>query len=211
MRYTPRPDCQIPGLADIYERYLTRHPGSFVEVGAFDGYTVSNTWPLAEAGWTGLYIEPQPIQVKACRFFHRDHPNIRVAEVGISDHEGRLDLYEIGECSTFVWDKSAVDWGGDPSRKISVGVTTLDKCLEAHQWEVGFDVLVIDVEQHELQVLKGFSVRRWLPRLVIIEAHELDRALERNWKALPIAQYFGANGYTKVYADHINSIFLRQI
>jgi FkbM family methyltransferase len=209
MRYTPRPDCQIPRLADIYEEHLGDEIGFFVEVGAFDGMTVSNTVFLAEAGWRGLYIEPHPAFARSCRVNHVDHPNITVLETAISDSEGETYLFEIGECSTLVWDKSAVDWGGSVDRKVKVPVTTLDKALEESGVKPGFHLLVIDVEQNELNVLNPFNISKWSPKLVIVEAHEKDPAPERNWKAGPIDAYFSQHGYRKIYSDHINSIYLR--
>ena len=209
MRYTPRADCQIPGLADIYAEHLPEALGRFVEVGASEGVAVSNTVFLAEAGWTGLYVEPHPVAVKLCVQNHAQHPNIVVANTAISSYSGEADLFDIGECSTLVWDKSAIDWGGSPQKKFRVRVTTLDLLLDGLRWEPGFELLVIDVEQSELKVLSGFDIRRWQPRLVIIEAHEKDNAPERNCKAAPINAWFDRYGYRKIYADHINSVFVR--
>lgn len=209
MLYTPRADCQIPGLAAIYAQYLPVTPGRFVEVGACDGVSVSNTVFLAEAGWTGLYVEPHPVTFKLCVQNHAQHSNITVANTAISSYSGEAELFDIGECSTLVWDKSAIDWGGDRSKKFTVRVTTLDLLLDSLGWKPGFELLVIDVEQNELKVLAGFDIWRWQPGLVIIEAHEKDNAPERNCKAPGINAYFERYGYRKVYTDHINAIFVR--
>lgn len=209
MRYSPRADCQIPVLADLYEAHLPEGNGRFVEVGAFDGATVSNTVFLTEAGWQGLYIEPHPAHAELCRMNHLDHLSVTVVEKAVSNQAGLADLYEIGECSTLVWDKSAIDWGGKQERKVQVETCTLDTILQELAWTPGFELLVIDVEQNELKVLWGFDIDRWKPRMVIIEAHEKDNEPARNCKAPPINEYFQVHGYAKVYSDHINSIFLR--
>jgi FkbM family methyltransferase len=208
MRYTPRADCQIPGLADIYAQHLPETPGRFVEVGAFDGATVSNTVFLAEAGWTGLYVEPHPDFAKLCSANHAQHPKVSVANTAISNYTGQADLFVIGECSTLVWDKSAVDWGGDRNHKITVPVMPLNDLLDSSKWKPVFELLVIDVEQNEMKVLAGFDIQRWQPHLVIIEAHELDSAPERSCKAPLINEWFRRNGYRKIYADHINNIYM---
>lgn len=209
MKFTARPDCQIPTLSEIYERYLP-DMGRFVEVGAYDGVTISNTVMLTEAGWTGLYIEPHPVYAEKCDAHHGGRPNIHLEQVAISDFDGTADLYDIGECSSIVWDQNAVDWGGNKERKFTVPVTTLDGLLTRLNWQPNFELLVIDVEQSELKVLAGFSLLRWLPKMAIIETHEKDRAAIRNYKAAPIDEYFcERGGYAKIYADHINSIFIR--
>lgn len=68
-------------------------------------------------------------------------------------------------------------------------------------------ISLLDVEEAELDVLAGFDVNRWMPRVVFIETHEKDREAIRNWKAAPIGKFFGDAGYEKLYADHINTIF----
>lgn len=209
MSYLPRPDCQIPTLGQIYDEHLPEAFGRFVEVGAFDGATYSNTVMLAEAGWHGLYIEPIPQHAADCRKNHKEHSGIHVVQTAVSDRIGEAELYLIGECSSLVWDQNAVDWGGKLDRKITVPTTTLDALLEKMRWEPRFEVLVVDVEQHELAVLGGFSLGKWLPKLAIIETHEKDTAAIRNFKAGPISAYFHNFQYRKVYADHINSIFVR--
>lgn len=209
MRYTPRPDCQIPTLGQIYEAHLPLDADRFVEIGAYDGVKFSNTVMLAEAGWEGLYVEPHPQFAAECRENHKGHSRISVAQTAISDFEGQTELFLIGECSSIVWDQNAVDWGGKQDKKIAVPVTTLDRLLERRQVAPKFNLLVIDVEQNELNVLKGFTIGNWQPGMVIIEAHEKDAAAIRNHKAFPISQYFDVNGYRKVYADHINTIFVR--
>lgn len=40
--------------------YFAGRIGIFLDVGAFDGATFSNTWPLAQLGWSGVCVEPSP-------------------------------------------------------------------------------------------------------------------------------------------------------
>lgn len=207
--YTPRKDCQIPNLADIYQAHFPTGTGRFVEVGAFDGVTYSNTVFLAEAGWEGLYVEPNPVQAENCRLNHASRPGIKVAEFAVSNYDGEAELYDIGECSTLVWDKTAINWGGDINRKFRVKCKTLDHILEDAVWKPGFELLVIDVENNEVNVLTGFDCKKWSPRMVIIEAHEKDGEPSRSIKSFAINTYFTNAGYQKVQADHINSIFVR--
>ena len=52
--YTLSLTCQIPDLDKIYTKYFGEDTDRiFVEVGAFDGESVSNTSCLADAGWKG--------------------------------------------------------------------------------------------------------------------------------------------------------------
>lgn len=49
-------------------RHLPEHGGFFVEAGANDGYTQSNTYWLERfCGWEGILIEPIPALAKHAR------------------------------------------------------------------------------------------------------------------------------------------------
>ena len=39
---------------------LGPNPGYFIEIGGFDGVTLSNTYLLEQQGWSGLLVEPLP-------------------------------------------------------------------------------------------------------------------------------------------------------
>lgn len=207
MRFNVPADCQIPGLVDFYERHFPNPTGTFVEIGAFDGRVVSNTCGLADAGWTGYYVEAHPEFARVCGLNHAKNPGVRVFNTAVGDHQGEIDLYVVGECSSTVWNQTTRDWGGSLDRKIRVPITTLDELLERMGVQPAFELLIIDVEGAELGVLAGFTVGRWQPQMVIIETHEMDNNAERRAKAAPITAYFVAAGYSKVYTDHINSIF----
>ena len=208
-KYPVPPSCQIAGLEATYERYFTCDTGTFVEIGAFDGRSVSNTCGLADAGWTGFYVEANPECIPCLVENHAQNPKVKVVQTAIADFEGTADFWEIGECSSLVFDQTAVDWGGKIERKIKVNVTTLDHFLEANSIAPGFELLVIDVEMAELRVISRFDVKRWCPKMVIIEAHEQDQMRCRSFKAAPITQFFCGAGYEKIHADHINNIYVR--
>ncbi len=202
--------CQIPNLRDLYAKWLPMPTGSFVEIGAFDGVTYSNTSCLAEIGWKGLYVEPHPELVKCCRKNYAGNTNIVVEEVAVGNTTGRVKLYERGEVSSLLLDQNSRDWGCTENVFVEVECVRMDALLEKHAGFIQpfFDLLVIDVEGAEVQVLESFTLSRWMPKMVIIEAHEQDQAVIRNWKADPINKYFTSSGYFKVQADHINSIFI---
>ena len=76
---------------------------------------------------------------------------------------------------------------------------TLDATLLHHNAPIGFDLLSIDVEGHELVALSGFSFNKWQPQLVLIEDHvtRLDKH-----KLMPI------NGYQLLLRTGLNSWYV---
>lgn len=201
--------CQIPGLEWIYcGVFGVRRNGFFVEVGAHDGYSWSNTYCLAEVGWCGLYVEPVEHLYTRCVENHRNHPCVKVVRemVGEGDklrlwRNPNYDfLYTGNEKYASLNQATAIE--GEYLTK------TLDTLLAEQTVSPDFDLLVIDVEGMEVQVLNGFSLGYWKPKMVIIETHELNPNAEMAERTGFINNFFLR--YRKIYTSAINTIFISQ-
>jgi FkbM family methyltransferase len=150
--------------------------GYFVEVGANEPRLRSQTYHLEQAGWTGLLIEPQPDVAERLR---RER-TARVFAVACSstDNDGRtLPLHVAGPLSSL--DRSGMAPSAVPERVIDVPVRTLDGILQEAGAPQNFDFLSIDVEGHELEVLRGFDLQHWRPQLILLEDHVADLSKHR--------------------------------
>lgn len=99
--YKPSSSCQIPELAGLYSLYLgERSTGFFVEVGAFDGISYSNSSCLAEAGWEGILIEPIPEFAISCKELYSNNDRIRIVEAAIGASNGMIDIAIAGPLTT---------------------------------------------------------------------------------------------------------------
>ena len=99
--YRPAPTCQIARLAELYEAVFgQRADGTFVEVGAFDGDTYSNTSCLADLGWRGLYIEPIERSWRQCVERHRRNARVSVLNAAIGPTETTIRMWDSGATST---------------------------------------------------------------------------------------------------------------
>ena len=209
--------CQIPILSHYYETYLPQH-GVFVEVGAYDGDSFSNTSGLADAGWRGVYIEPVPDFAQKCLLRHQGN-NVEVFNYAISDSEGELEI-QLGEAlstasKATVSAYSEIDWAKHvvfEKRKITVKALTLDLFLASVQLKQNFDLLVVDVEGFEENVFKGFNLSMWLPKMIIVELNDYHPSFnlypELQKSSKYVRNYILDNNYKQVYADVINSIFI---
>lgn len=212
-----RNQCQIPTLPAIYDKYLGyRTSGRFVEVGAFDGKQWSNTWMLAELGWHGLYVEPHPEHYVSCVANHAKHPNVVCENVACGKSIGTTKLF-LGGAESTICESTIEQYASEPTlalcglnidKYVTVEVTTLERLLIKHYWPFDYDVLVVDVEGAELDVLQNAGFHIYRPTLAIVETHELSTNLNISWKAEPISIFFESYNYDKIYADHINTIFV---
>ncbi len=209
MAYLIHPTCQIPGLDKIFlEVFGEDYVGRFVEVGAFDGMTYSNTWGLAENGWSGLYVEAHPDFARQCISVHRHHPKIYVEACACGATEGKALLTVFGECSTLSLSKWNREWGmNDNTPKIEVPVFALETLLHVHKIDK-FDLLVIDTEETEMGVLMGFNLKAHYPKMIIVELHEGQgtKPDEKGWQTPWVDNYL--REYKKIYSDKINTIYV---
>lgn len=211
--------CMIPGLGDIYEdTFKRKRTGTFVEVGAFDGRTQSNTDCLPPLGWSGLYIEPVPQYFEQCVRWHGTSLGVRFENCAIGAYEGTTQLVVGGVLSTANPDVAArwleIAWSSryfDSSYNITVPIKRLDNVLTDHEIPIEFDVLVVDTEGYEREVFRGFDLAKWKPKLAIIElAEQADQftPIESMGNYCEeIRANFMAHKYQELYRDDTNTIF----
>jgi FkbM family methyltransferase len=168
--------------------------GYFVEVGANDPRERSQSWHLEQNGWTGVLIEPQPdlaAELRASR-----SAKVFAAACSSPDNAGlALPLHVAGPLSSL--DRRHMAPGATPERVINVPSRTLDSVLEEAGSPIAFDFLSIDVEGHEIEVLRGFDIDRWRPRLILLEDHVADLSKHRYLTAAGyrIIRRFENNGW----------------
>jgi len=178
--------------------------GTFVEVGANEPASIhSQTWHLEQRGWRGILIEPNRALFDE---LVRQRPRSRVYNVACSS-PGKAGVAELK--IPFVADgtidtgKAAleveIDHAGFPAyRTETVKVVTLDSILEENA--VGrIDFLSIDVEGTELDVLKGFDLDRYRPRLILLE----DKLVYLNKH-----RWLKRNGYRLVKRTQFNNWYV---
>jgi FkbM family methyltransferase len=148
--------------------------GTCIEVGANDGMNDSTTLFFEKAGWDCILVEPNPVLCKKIRSTR----NARLYECAASDKRGTATLYiaegaERAHGVSMISDEEEarhkIGSYGFACRPVQVDTRTLDDILAELKPRGGIDFVSIDVEGRELEVLKGFSVERWMPVVIIIE------------------------------------------
>ena len=161
-RRASRPAAE--GMDTQLQHYLPQRPGVFVEAGANDGFTWSNTYYLERwVGWHGVLVEGIPelaaeceklrtrSQVFNCALVAADHPASTVtmtyADLGslISHSEPELE--------------SRLDGIEKQRYEIEVPARTLGAVLD----EAGIerpDFICLDLEGHEPSAIRGMDLER---------------------------------------------------
>ncbi len=110
-------------------------------------------------------------------------------------HLRRLPFYIAGPMSSLDRDRMAP--GAQPETVIQVPTMTLDDILVNADAPQRLDFLSIDVEGHEMEVLRGFDFDRWQPRLILLEDHvsNLHKHLFLKSAKYRLVRHTGHNGW----------------
>ena len=210
--YVMPESCQVKRLGGIYERQFGDINGVFVDIGAFDGYTHSNVWGLVNAGWKGICVEPNPINFKQLVNTYSNCPQVLCLHAAVGKW-GNTKISINQAVSTTSRDQikwyQRHGWIGLNVDFADVASIPLDKILENCKVEPKFDVLSIDTEGTEMEIIRDFDIETWLPKMVIIEAHENHPLKGLGRFAIDINNYFAEHKYERIYNDVINNIYWR--
>jgi FkbM family methyltransferase len=181
------------GLDSLVKKIMDLDGGFYIEVGANDGFTQSNSLILENSGdWKGLLIEPIPEIYEELRRNRSARRNFLLnAALVSSEFSGEsLELYSAGQMSIPILPSSEI---GDPlahaveglrvqSRldstvpptRVTVPAITLDEALRRAKAPRVIDFFSLDVEGWEIEVLSGVDFSRWKFRWMLVETRNLD-------------------------------------
>jgi FkbM family methyltransferase len=196
----------------ILWHFFNKKPqGFFIDVGAFDGIFLSNSYGLERMGWRGICVEPGPRYFGICKANRPDCICVNASCVGNEEVREVLFYQEpLGLFSGIEADikkvKDAYKVRNIPFaglQEVRVPAITLNAILEKNLPEgVTIDVLSIDVEGSELDVLHGIDFIRFSPRVVVLEANTTI-ALNQ------IAGYMSDFGYHMARQCGVNYLFVK--
>jgi FkbM family methyltransferase len=186
-RYGPARNSRFGEEWIVRDFFKDKRGGVFVDVGANHYQRESNTYYLdVELGWSGIAIEPQ---TKFAADYKTYRPRTTFVPLFVSDTSNREAVLQVPKNNDLIASADAAfvrSSGGVDIEPVRANTTTLDDVLQRSGIET-IDFLSMDIELHEPIALKGFSIERYRPRLVAVEAH------------LPVRQqildYFAGHGY----------------
>ena len=176
-------------------------PKFFVEFGATDGVSLSNTWLLEKKlGWNGILAEP----AKTWHNSLRENRSCIINTKCVARTSGcKYKFLEVDNTTEGSAELSGIkdfanngDWASkirlNTSREYEVETISLDDLLEAHNAPSDIQFLSLDTEGSELSILEGYNFERRTIRSICVE----HNYVKNNRKA--INALLCEKGYTQV-------------
>jgi FkbM family methyltransferase len=184
--------------------FENRRNGVFVDVGAYDGVSGSNTLYFEKfLGWTGLCIEPDPAQfAKLARV-----RSSKCVQTCIADRNGSARFLRVNEGLTMMGGLvdhfEAVDLKMVSERSstsiVEIPVRRLDAVLKEYGISA-IDYLSIDTEGSELAILRSFDFSKLNVRALSVENN-------RNTPHIP--EYMRGVGYRRMARLGVDDIYVK--
>jgi FkbM family methyltransferase len=180
----------LNGLDRKIEKYLSFKNGFFVELGANDGISQSNTLYFEKhKNWKGVLIEPTPhkylkclnnrsnenhIFCNACVSFEYDKPFVEIAFSNLMSSPIGLESDIIDPVSHAESGKQFLETSDRVFIYGSLAKTLTDLLNRANAPAM-IDLLSLDVEGAEIEVLKGIDHQKYRFRYMCIECRDISK------------------------------------
>jgi len=186
-------------------KYFGDYVGRFLDIGANDGVTLSNTHALALRNWSGVCVEPSPSAFARLCATYAELPDIQCINAAIGSYSGAMTLHESGEhlgrgdvalLSTLV-DAERLRWNREEFRAVSVRVDLYDELLGGMR----FDLISIDAEGMDLAIFQQINLTEADCSMCIVEVNSGD--------ARPFIAHAAKHGLNVSHRNAENLIFAR--
>lgn len=153
------------------------HKGLYVDVGCNKPIKNSNTFNLYLSGWTGINIDANEELIRKCMRIRKKDKSICEA---VSDEVKEVTFYLVKESQISTLDEKYYNsgrswWEQNTLATRTVKTRTLSSILD-QKLSPGrkIDLLSVDVEGHDLNVLRGLDFNRYRPRVILVEIHNFN-------------------------------------
>lgn len=199
--YLPHSKAQI--AQDLFTLAFADNssPGFFVEFGATDGVSLSNTWLLEKKlGWDGILAEPAKTWHEALR----RNRSCRIDTRCVAKASGlRYQFLEVSPSTDSSPELSSIeefanngDWASDirlkNSSRYEVETVSLNDLLDQHQAPQEIQFLSLDTEGSELEILQAYDFKNRTIRSICVE-HNYAKESRQKLNALLLSK-----GYNQV-------------
>ena len=179
------------------QKYITEFfhglTGKFLDLGAFDGLTGSNTRGLSDLGWHGVLVEPSPFIFQRLIENHAGNDKMSFVNAAVMPENGLVTFYDSGsQLATCKQDHLVSEY---VKRKYSVS-GIMPECL-IPAFGNTFDFVSLDVEGLDAPVLRAMGPILEHTKLLCVEDSIPGTVFNEDYYSdlMDVCKY---HGFTKV-------------
>jgi len=154
--------------------FKNQHKGIYIDVGCQHPIKNNNTYLLYKKGWEGINVDLDKDNIDLFNASRSKDNNFNKA---LSSDVNDVDLYFYHKKSPIntINKRTSEFQKAKVSSIKKIKTDTLDNIiLNTKYKDSSFDLLSIDVEGHELEVLKGFNLVKFSPNVIVVEYLDLN-------------------------------------
>jgi len=177
---------------NVLNFYNNKRNGFYIEIGANDGITLSNTYLLAtKYGWKGICVEPIS---KIFELLCKNRPYASCCNNAVYSQSGKEIIFDISNDNNLLSGisthidhfKEVVD---NNKTQIVVKTITLNDLLQKYNSPLFIDYMSLDTEGSELEILKSVDLTKYIFGLIDVEHNYVEP------RRSEIRKLLQANGY----------------
>jgi len=167
---------------EIIKFFSNKKIGTYLDIGCFHPFLLSNTYLLYKKGWTGINIDMNPTSIDLFNIARPRDQNICSA---ISNESKEFKMYyddpfspvntideEYYKMSKHIYFKN--------KKIITVQSKKLNEIIKNKEFQEKIDFINIDVEGFDFQILKQIEFEKLGVSLVAIETHHVNGDKSKN-------------------------------
>lgn len=193
----------------LFNLFEKNYNGKYLDVGCFHPTKHNNTSLFYKNGWQGINIDLNPLTIDLFNFMRPNDININTA---ISSEESEKTLFFLSENNTqntlsenqILFLKKHHNLRDDEIIKKKIQTRRLDDILEENNFH-NIDFMNLDVEGHELEVLKTLNFKKTKLKYVCIEMiNHNDLSIKNSDQILELLE---TNKFEQIKKFDFNYIF----
>lgn len=205
---------------DLIIEHLLRNLGiinpTFIDIGAFHPFFLSNTAKFYKKNKLGINIEPNPEFFKKFLKYRKDNINLNL---GISDkfERRKYHIFQNQSLNTFseIEAEKIKEIGITKNKsshqkraEISLDLVPIDYVFDKYLPEKTIDILSIDIEGMDLTILKSLNFDKYNVNIICVESVEYSID-GKGCKKEDLIEFLLSKNYSEYAFTGINSIFIK--
>ena len=183
---------------DLFAIYFSggKKDGFFLEIGACDGFLLSNTWALEKYGWKGIISEPSSvwhdkIARRKCIVSKKAVFNKTGLKLKFEDVKKYPELSGLKENL----DKDNNHTLRNDTNTVEVETISLNDLIEQNTSNRNIDYISIDTEGSEYEILKNFDFNKFNVEIFTVEHNFIEK------KRKAIFDLLTSNNYLRIFTN----------